>query len=90
MKKTLFIAAALILGGIVWSVLDSVHPFGEPMKTPVDDYYIAHALKDRSSENIVTSLVFDYRGFDTIGEGAVLFTALCSVTALFRQGGKRD
>jgi len=33
--------------------------------------------------------VFDYRGFDTIGEAAVLFTALCSISVLFREGRKK-
>ncbi|GAB6280700.1 MAG: hypothetical protein STSR0007_07940 [Thermovirga sp.] len=36
--------------------------------------------------NVVTAIVFDYRGFDTLGEAAVLFTAVCSVLALFRKG----
>ncbi|WP_024821977.1 MULTISPECIES: hydrogen gas-evolving membrane-bound hydrogenase subunit E [Aminobacterium] len=89
MKKTLFIVAALILGGLVWGGLDSIHPFGDPGQVAMDNYFIDHALVDRSAENVVTSIVFDFRGFDTIGEAAVLFTAVCSVTALFREGGKK-
>ena len=56
----------------------------------MDDHFIARALTERSSENVVTSIVFDYRGFDTIGEAAVLFTALCAITALFREGRKKQ
>lgn len=89
MKKAIFIVAALILGGIMFGALDSIHPYGEPASVVMDDYFIQHALADRSSENIVTSIVFDYRGFDTIGEAAVLFTAVCSVLALFREGAKK-
>ena len=89
MKKTLFVVAAIILGALVVGAVDNIHPFGEPGTAPMDDYFIANALRDRSSENVVTSIVFDYRGFDTIGEAAVLFTALCSVTALFREGRKK-
>jgi multisubunit Na+/H+ antiporter MnhB subunit len=88
-KKTIFIVAALVLGGLVWGGLDAIHPFGDPGQVAMDDYFLEHAIKDRSSENAVTSIVFDFRGFDTIGEAAVLFTAVCSVTALFREGGKK-
>ena len=89
MKKIIFIVAAIIVGAMVVGAVDSIRPFGEPGASPMDDYFIASALKDRSSENVVTSIVFDYRGFDTIGEAAVLFTALCSITALFREGRKK-
>jgi multisubunit Na+/H+ antiporter MnhB subunit len=89
MKKMIFIVSAIILGAMVVGAVDAIRPFGEPGSAPMDDHFIASALKDRSSENVVTSIVFDYRGFDTIGEAAVLFTALCSITALFREGRKK-
>ncbi len=89
MRKTIFIIAALVFGGLMLGALDSIHPFGEPGNVPMDEYFLHHALEDRSSENVVTSIVFDYRGFDTIGEAAVLFTAVCSVLALFREGAKK-
>ena len=89
MKKTIFVVAAILLGAFIIGVTDSVQPFGDPGKTPMDDYFLANALQLRSSENVVTSIVFDYRGFDTIGEAAVLFTALCAITAFFREGRKK-
>lgn len=88
MKKLIFILSAILIGGVTCGLLDVIHPFGNPGVTPMDDHFLAHALKDLSTENVVTSIVFDYRGFDTIGEAAVLFTAVCSVTALFREGRK--
>jgi multisubunit Na+/H+ antiporter MnhB subunit len=30
-------------------------------------------------------VVFDYRGFDTLGESAVLFTAVVGVALIFRR-----
>ncbi len=90
MKKTIFIMAALIIAGLMFGALDTIHPFGQPGDFAMDDYYIHHALEERSSENIVTSIVFDYRGFDTIGEAAVLFTAVCSILALFREGARKQ
>lgn len=90
MKKTIFVVAAILLGALIVGAVDTVHPFGAPGNTPMDDYFIANALQHRSSENIVTAIVFDYRGFDTIGEAAVLFTALCAITVLFREGRKKS
>lgn len=34
--------------------------------------------------NVVTSVLWDYRGYDTIGEATVIFVAVCGVAALFR------
>jgi multisubunit Na+/H+ antiporter MnhB subunit len=51
----------------------------------MDDYFINNAQSERAANNVVTSIVFDYRGFDTLGEAAVLFTAVMSVAALFRK-----
>lgn len=38
-------------------------------------YYIQNAYKDAHTPNIVTSILGDYRGFDTLGEEVVIFTA---------------
>ena len=90
MKKSLFVASAVIIGGLICGMFTMIHPFGAPGQAVMDEYFINSALRDRSAQNIVTSLVFDYRGFDTLGEAAVLFTAVCSIGALFREGRKRS
>ncbi len=90
MKKTVFVVAVIVLAGLLSGMFNEIHPFGVPRNTAMDDYFLTHALTDRSAQNVVTSLVFDFRGFDTLGEAAVLFTALCSIGALFRDGGKRE
>jgi multisubunit Na+/H+ antiporter MnhB subunit len=90
MKKTIFIAAVIVLGGLLCGMFEAIHPFGLPVNTAMDDYFLVHALSDRSAQNVVTSMVFDFRGFDTLGEAAVLFTALSSIGALFRDGGKKE
>ena len=89
MKKTVFIASTIVLAGLLAGMFEAIHPFGIPGTAAMDDYFLVHAPLDRSALNVVTSLVFDFRGFDTLGEAAVLFTALCSIGALFRDGGKR-
>ena len=90
MKKTVFIAAVIVLGGLLCGMFEAIHPFGLPENTAMDDYFLVHAPADRSALNVVTSMVFDFRGFDTLGEAAVLFTALSSIGALFRDGGKKE
>lgn len=85
--QALFVIAVLVLGGLLWGAADAVHPFGDPGQAPMDDYYLRNAQRERGANNVVTSIVFDYRGFDTLGEAAVLFTAVSSVAALFRGKG---
>jgi hypothetical protein len=46
------------------------------------------AVKETGANNVVTSVVFDYRGYDTLGEATVLFTAIAGVMLLL--GGKKD
>lgn len=38
-------------------------------------YYIKNARQDALTPNIVTVILADYRGFDTLGETIVIFTA---------------
>lgn len=35
--------------------------------------------------NAVTAVVFDFRGYDTLGESFVLFTAVCGSAAILRK-----
>ena len=38
-------------------------------------YHIQHAYKDAATPNMVTVILADYRGFDTLGEEVVILTA---------------
>lgn len=77
----LFVAAFLLLAvspGVM-------RPFGEPQATAMDDYFIDKAQTEVAANNAVTAVVFDFRGFDTLGEATVLFAAVVAVLALFRK-----
>lgn len=63
--------------------------FGEPRYTDMDDYFIHNGQNQTGANNIVTSIVFDYRGYDTIGEASVLFTAVLGVGIVLRELRKR-
>jgi len=43
------------------------------------------ALPQRHATNAVTAVVFDYRGFDTLGEEFILFAAVTGVVLLLRR-----
>jgi len=77
---------------LVFSAL-MIHPFGpelgqEGFDAPMDQYIIDNTQRETGADNGVTSVVFDYRGFDTLGEATVLFTAVAGVIMLFRRRKK--
>jgi multicomponent Na+:H+ antiporter subunit B len=45
------------------------------------------AVPQRHTANAVTAVVFDYRGFDTLGEEFILFAAVSGVVLLLRRSG---
>jgi multicomponent Na+:H+ antiporter subunit B len=50
------------------------HQLVNPAGTPVAGaYYIQNAYKDAKTPNMVTVILADYRGFDTLGETLVVF-----------------
>ena len=45
---------------------------------------IDQTISKTGAINSVTATVFDFRGYDTLGEAIVLFTAICGVAAVLR------
>jgi len=64
----------------------AAYPFGKNKMT-VGEYYLNHGAAQTGAANIVTSVVLDYRGFDTLGEVSVLFAAAAGVAILFFLAG---
>ena len=75
----------LVFAGFLFFAAYELHPFGEPDKSAMDDYIIEHAQNDTAANNVVTSVVFDYRGYDTLGEATVLFTAIAGALVILRR-----
>jgi len=89
MRKVVGLILLLVLVAfLVWGVL-LIHPFGYPDVSDMDDYIIQNAQEETGSNNVVTSVVFDYRGFDTLGEATILFTAVTGVLLLLRTEKRR-
>jgi multicomponent Na+:H+ antiporter subunit B len=51
--------------------------------------YIEGAAEKTGSANLVTGVVFDFRGYDTLGEATVLVTAVLGVLTILRIKGKK-
>ena len=83
MRTAVFSAILLVLLGALLFLANL--PFGHPAASDMDDYFIRHGQELTGANNIVTSVVFDFRGFDTLGEATVLFTAVLGVGMMFRQ-----
>jgi len=51
-------------------------------------HYINGAVELTGSVNLVTGVVFDFRGYDTLGEATVLVTAVLGVITILRLKGR--
>ena len=84
------IALIVLVAFLVWGVLPpTMRDFGYP-PSEMDDYIIEHAQEETGTNNVVASVVFDYRGFDTLGEATILFTAVTGVLLLLRASKRRE
>jgi multicomponent Na+:H+ antiporter subunit B len=55
--------------------LPSVGDSRSPASTHVSPYYIKNSHHETGAPNFVTAVLADYRGYDTLGETTVIFTA---------------
>ncbi|MBN1433397.1 Na(+)/H(+) antiporter subunit B [Candidatus Fermentibacterales bacterium] len=77
------LALAVIALGIAMTLTDI--PFGKP-KADIATHYVENGREDTGAVNIITSVVLGYRGFDTLGEVAVLFVAAMGLGAVLATG----
>jgi len=59
-----------------------------PASTHVSPRYIEKTVEETATPNIVTSVLADYRGYDTLGETTVIFTAAMVCILLLRRPRK--
>ena len=52
--------------------------------------YLADGAERTGSANLVTGVLFDFRGYDTFGEATILFTAVVGVLTVLRLKGKKQ
>lgn len=86
-----FVAVLLVLGVIA---IRELPPFGNPPIERVTDApartYVSQGLAETGASNIVTAVLLDYRGYDTLGEATVLFTAVIGAIVLLRRKSRRE
>lgn len=93
-----------LAGAVLINATFDMPNYGDP-NAPIHQHvaprYIQESGKEIGVPNIVTSVLASYRGFDTLGEVTVIFTAACGVLALLgrrrrvktesgRQGARED
>lgn len=68
--------------------LKNLPAFGYPLMK-VSQTYINEGLQQTGAANLVAAIILDYRGYDTLGEATVLFTAVVGALAVLRAVGRK-
>ncbi|MBC6441594.1 MAG: DUF4040 domain-containing protein [Rhodobacteraceae bacterium] len=95
--STVPLLVCIITGAVlIWGTLDMPN-FGDaeaPAEVHVAQYYLTESVKEIDVPNVVTSILASYRGFDTLGEVAVIFAAgvgvLLIISRMPGQGRRKD
>jgi multicomponent Na+:H+ antiporter subunit B len=76
---------------LIWGT-SALPPFGAAdavIHSHVVPRYLGETIKETGVPNVVTSVLADYRGYDTLGETTVIFTAAIGVMLLLRRRRRR-
>jgi len=89
-KKVSYISLLISLGVAFLLVIGiaGLPPFGEadtPIHQHLSSYFLENTLNDTGVINTVTAILASYRGFDTMGEVVVIFTAGVGVLCLLKR-----
>lgn len=89
-KLLLLLVAACTAGVLIYGTMDMPR-FGDPsspVNTHVAPRYIEHTYDESGVPNMVTAILANYRGYDTLGETTVIFTAGLIVIVLLRKNSR--
>jgi multicomponent Na+:H+ antiporter subunit B len=92
--RILSIIAAIITGAVLIYGIQDIPKWGDP-KSPaslhVSPRYVERTVEETAVPNVVTSVLADYRGYDTLGETTVIFTAgIACILILRKQKQKKE
>ena len=85
------VAVALIL--LLMETVERMPRFGTAdtlINSELTAFYVEHTKEETGAMNIVTGIILNYRGFDTLGESNVLFIAVCTVLLMLSIYGEQD
>lgn len=92
-KSLLPLLVVVVTGGaLLYGTLD-MPPFGNadnPVHQHVAPRYIEDSPKETGLPNMVTSVLASYRGYDTLGETLVVFTAVVGVLSIMGISRRRN
>ncbi len=75
------------------TVFQNLQDFGNPIFANVPDAasqeYISQGLAKTGAENLVASIILDFRAYDTLGETTVLFTTIIGSLVILRKEGRK-
>ena len=80
------VGAALVYGSLGLPAFSDPQA---PIHAHVVPRYLLDSLKETGVPNVVTAVLASYRGYDTLGETTVVFTAGAGVIALLRRRRRR-
>ncbi|WP_455645775.1 EhbH [Methanosphaera sp.] len=78
------VALALSLFAFAGIFLNSMYQFSYLIFPGIN--YIYQGLGVNIAPNLVTNIVFDFRGFDTLGEALILVSAVVTTMLVFGRG----
>jgi multicomponent Na+:H+ antiporter subunit B len=85
MRRIIVVVLVLYLGLFIFMGLVSLPQFGSFESKHVAEYYLQKGVFNTGSVNLVNAIVWDFRGYDTLGEETVLFTAAMGVFLIVRR-----
>ncbi|MBN2465230.1 DUF4040 domain-containing protein [candidate division WOR-3 bacterium] len=85
----MYVTFGLVFLVLVGRALAGLPEFGNPTMLVAREY-IALGLERTGAANVVAAVILDFRGYDTLGEATVLFTAVIGVLTLMRRAGRRE
>ena len=86
--KTLALLATLCTGALLLLSTQDFPAWGDPQSpasTYLSDDYIEHAVEETHVPNLVTAVLGDYRGYDTMFETVVIYCAGMAVVSVLRR-----
>lgn len=79
---------AFLTGGLLIYGIEDMPKWGDPHSPAslhVSPRYIEKTIEETHTWDMVTSVLADYRGYDTLGETTVIFTAGIACLLLLRR-----
>lgn len=82
---TIFI---IVFAAFAFRALTFLPQFGYPVMKVAKEY-IGKGLEETGAANLVTSVLLDFRAYDTLGEATILFTSIIGAMVVLRGMGRK-